>query len=574
MREAEHAILKRRSRQAPAPAGMYDTYNGLYNRAQLGRIRTYIRDELKRSLRELNKPGRPRTYYLSYLFRNYRTEKIFGRLGGISEHTVRSQNTLYCDLRVGSYRYDNVMSGGLNDNSDKAEAVDYIYMPAELDADAFKFAMWKLTDARFREAVDQYYEKKSRAVHYVDENRNLPSRIKQQGRVDFRVRSYPEVDTDRWKKIIRKAGALVKQEPRIKNSYFELVIQHRQGLYLSSEGSELFQQQAIFELRGYLWMLNKRGEGIAQEINIVTGSPGDLPEEKDFLRRVRQRVETLLALDKAEPLSSYSGPVLLEAQPAGLFFHEVIGHRLEGSRLLSTDDGGTFRDMRGRRIGPDFLTIADDPTLRRYLDRDLIGHYRYDDEGSPGKRAVLVENGVLKSFLTASSPVPGQRELNGHARNQLHERPISRMGNLIVSSTAPVDQERMRALFIEEIKRQNKEYGICVKECVGGETDTGSYDFQAFKGEILLAVKVFPDGREEPLRGVDFVGTPLAALEAVVCMGSDAAVDNSFCGAESGIIPVSTIAPSMLVRNLELQGRDRERLTQYALPLPYAKEKI
>ena len=369
---------------------MYDPYNGLYNRAQLGRIRGYIGQELKRSLKELNKPGRPRTYYLGYLFRNHRTEKIFGRLGGIGEHTVRSQNTLFCDLRVGSYRYDNVMSGGLGDNSDKAEAVDYIYMPAELNEDSFKFAMWKLTDARFREAAEQYFEKKSRAVHFVDENRNLASRAKQPGAVDVRVRNFKPVDSARWKQILRKAGQIARGQAAIKNSYFELVIQHRQQLLVNSEGSEVLHQQTILELRGYLWMLNKRGEGISQEINIVTGDPDDLPSEKEFLRLVRERVELLLALDKAEQLSSYSGPVLLEAQAAGLFFHEVIGHRLEGSRLLSSDDGGTFRDMRGKRIGPDFVNIEDDPTIQKWGGRHLIGHFRHDDDGCAARRAVLV----------------------------------------------------------------------------------------------------------------------------------------------------------------------------------------
>ena len=127
----------------------------------------------------------------------------------------------------------------------------------------------------------------------------------------------------------------------------------------------------------------------------------------------------------------------------------------------------------------------------------------------------------------------------------------------------------MRQLFIEEIKRQKKPYGIWVKDTLGGETGTSSYDFQAFKGEILDAVRVFPDGREEPIRGVDFVGTPLSSLDSVVCLGDDPTLDNSYCGAESGVVPVSTVSPSMLMRNLELQGQDRERYTQYIVPLPY-----
>lgn len=100
------------------------------------------------------------------------------------------------------------------------------------------------------------------------------------------------------------------------------------------------------------------------------------------------------------------------------------------------------------------------------------------------------------------------------------------MGNLLVVNRQPADPKTMRQLFMSEIKRQKKPYGIWVKDTLGGETGTSSYDFQAFKGEILDAVRVFPDGREEPIRGVDFVGTPLSSLDSVVCLGDDPTLNN------------------------------------------------
>ena len=317
-------------------------------------------------------------------------------------------------------------------------------------------------------------------------------------------------------------------------------------------------------------MLTKDGEGLSQECNLIEGDLADLPSEKEFLRIVQDRIDALLKIRNAPRINSYSGPVLLSPDASGLFFHEVVGHRLEGSRLLSPDEGATFMDLRDKRIAPDFIDIVDDPTVSRYAGgRRMIGSFDFDDEGAPSRRAVLVEKGVLKNFLTTSAPIPGQRQLNGHARNSLHERPISRMGNLFVINRKPTSPADIRAAFLEEIKKQKKPFGIMVKEVLGGETGTESYDFQAFKGEILSAVRVFPDGREEPVRGVDFVGTPLSALDSVICLGDDPVMENSYCGAESGMVPVSTIAPSMLIRNLELQSQDRERFTQYIMPLPY-----
>ena len=550
-------------------AGLYDPYTGLHSKAELDKIRKYLKAEMARSLRLLKKPGQPRVCYLAYLFRNGRRETIWGRLGAVHDHTRQVRNTVFCDVRVGSYRYDNVTDGGLFDNSEKDESYDYIHMPAECVEDSFKYSLWRLTDARYREAAEQFYQRKSRELHYVDSNRALPSRVKRQPVRSLSATHFEEIDTDYWRHLVRKAGALIKSHPSIKTSWVDFTCFHNQALFVSSEGSEILQQHAEFELRAHLWLLTKEGKVVVQEVNLMEGNVHDLPGEKDFLGLMRDRIALVHTLAKAPHLNAYSGPVLLSPSAAGLFFHEVIGHRLEGTRLLSTEEGATFRDLRGKRIAPEYIDIIDDPTQREFGGRSMVGHFDFDDEGSPARRAVLVERGVLKNFLTTAAPIPGQEELNGHARNSLHERPISRMGNLFVVNHAPVSESEMRERFVEEIKRQKKRYGIYVKEVLGGETGTSSYDFQAFKGEIMHAVRVFADGKEEPVRGVDFVGTPLSALDALVCLGDAPRLDNAYCGAESGSVPVSTIAPAALLRSLELQAKRRETLTQYAMPLPY-----
>jgi predicted Zn-dependent protease len=122
--------------------------------------------------------------------------------------------------------------------------------------------------------------------------------------------------------------------------------------------------------------------------------------------------------------------------------------------------------------------------------------------------------------------------------------------------------------LIQEIKRQKKPFGLIVYETSGGETDTTNYDFQAFAGEISYATLVYPNGREVCVRGINFVGTPLQSLNNIVAVGDTKELDNGFCGAESGFIPISTIAPAVLVSNLELQGKDEELVTPHILQRP------
>jgi predicted Zn-dependent protease len=236
---------------------------------------------------------------------------------------------------------------------------------------------------------------------------------------------------------------------------------------------------------------------------------------------------------------------------------------------LASGEGQTFKGQQEKRVLNVDLSIRDDPTLRKFQGVHCIGSYKYDDEGAPARNALLIENGVLKGFLnTRAALTPRQHQPNGHARNQKHQRPISRMAVTIIEGRDGVSYERLKELLIEEVIKQDKPFGMIVYETSGGETETTSYDFQAFAGEISLATLIYPDGREECVRGVNFVGTPLQALNNIIAVGSEQMLDNGYCGAESGFIPISTISPAVLLSNLELQAKDEELVTQFILPRP------
>ena len=116
-------------------------------------------------------------------------------------------------------------------------------------------------------------------------------------------------------------------------------------------------------------------------------------------------------------------------------------------------------------------------------------------------------------------------------------------------------------------------YGIRIIEASTGETATEAYNFQAFLGEINLASKVFPDGREEWIRGVNFVGTPLNAIRGIVAAGERHEVDNAYCGAESGYVPLTTISPAIVVSELELQSKAETPYSPYIFPIPWERAK-
>ena len=529
-------------------------------------------DECRRTMRHLRVPGYPRPYYLSYLLRDIHTLQIWGRLGNINYITDQDTRNLYCDCRVGSYRFDQVSEGGLDDNDTEAETFDYVEMPIGNDADALKYHVWKLTDGKYREAVRHYLRKKSHHISFVDPNDGVPSFRRARPIVDVRPRPTRPLDVERWKRYVVRSSRVVKDHPQVKNSFVELRVRDVSRVFVNSEGSQLLDQQRICELNCELWLLTRGGEGVRTRVVHVTTDERELPDLRTFNREIRAKIALLLQLARAPSLKSYAGPVLLAPGPAGILLHEVLGHRLEGSRLLSTREGQTFKRDLGKQILPGFLSVVDDPTLAVSRGVATAGSYRYDDEGSPAARAELVRRGQLTGFLSGRAPVGrGRARANGHARNEYHERPVSRMANLVVEAEGGVPHDELRRRFREQIARQGVPFGIMILDAEGGETATEAYDFQAFMGAVTQAVQVFPDGREGLVRNVNFVGTPLSALRTVVAAGDSPRCHNAFCGAESGVIPVSTTCPALLLSNLELQASDQRKFAPYVLPMPFEK---
>ena len=138
-----------------------------------------------------------------------------------------------------------------------------------------------------------------------------------------------------------------------------------------------------------------------------------------------------------------------------------------------------------------------------------------------------------------------------------------------MESSKTVTNAELRVKLIELIKQQHKEFGLLIDDIAGGFTFTGRGQPQAFQVLPLVVYKVFADGRpDELVRGVDIVGTPLASLTKIVATGDTTEVFNGYCGAESGSVPVSAVAPAMLLSNMEFAKKETSTDRPPILPPP------
>jgi len=148
------------------------------------------------------------------------------------------------------------------------------------------------------------------------------------------------------------------------------------------------------------------------------GSFGALASAAEMNRAIDSMIADLQALRRAPLADPFIGPAILEGRAAGVFFHEIFGHRVEGHRQKNEDEGQTFAKKIGEPVMPAFVSVYDDPTLSRIGGVDLNGFYRFDDEAVTAQRATLVDRGVLTGFLLSRSPTRGFHESNGHGRRQ------------------------------------------------------------------------------------------------------------------------------------------------------------
>jgi TldD protein len=338
---------------------------------------------------------------------------------------------------------------------------------------------------------------------------------------------------------------------------------------VTSEGTELAMPGSTARLVMEAQTRAEDGMDLLRVETFQAPVAGGLPPEKELMGKVEKMAVDLKALRNAPVAEPYDGPALLSGRAAAVFFHEVLGHRLEGHRQKDEEEGQTFTKKVGQQVLPTFLTVVDDPTIKEVDGIKLAGTYAYDNEGVPAQRVEVIENGVLKNFLMSRMPIKDFDNSNGHGRNQPGSMPTGRQGNLIVSSTQTVPESELRQKLIDEVTKEGKPYGLYFDDIQGGFTLTTRSSPQSFQVLPVIVYKIYPDGRpDELVRGVDIVGTPLAALTRIVTTGDKQHVFNGVCGAESGYVPVSAVAPAMLFSELEVQKRAHGHDRPPILPAP------
>jgi TldD protein len=529
-----------------------------------------MKAELQRAMAALHEPGASTPYYLSYAVTDEGSVGIGASFGALFDSPESRTRVLDVDLRVGSAKQDNTHH--LRDRSGFGEASDHFgqrfLVPIEDEPGPLRARIWLRTDEQYRSALERLAKVRASQKVKVAEEDSSDDFSSEPATAHIESPAKLEIDRPQWEKRARDYSALFRGHPEILASDVGLRVAATTRFFVSSEGTTLQTPETHVVLAVSAEAKADDGMELHRYESLEASSTLGLPSDEEIRRRIGQVIDDLVALRQAPLAEPWSGPAILDGRAAAVFFHEVFGHRVEGHRQKDEGEGQTFAKKIGQKVMPSFIRVYDDPTIRLLDGIELNGHYLYDDEGIPAKRADLVDDGVLKAFLMSRSPTQDFKSSNGHGRRQAGMRPVARQGNLIVEASSIVTADELKRKLIAEIVRQHKSYGLRFREIQGGYTNTSREGPQAFKVLPIVVYRVYPDGREQMVRGVDLEGTPLTALSKILAAGGDTQVFNGHCGAESGWVPVSAVSPSLLVEQIETARREKEQDRPPLLPAP------
>ena len=524
-----------------------------------------VKGELDREFSNLKAKADPAPYFMAYEITDEELNSASAALGAIVADDHNHIRAVDTTIRVGSPQFDNYKT--FKGNSGRFTSLTTLSL--DDNPNQIRRTLWAEADRVYRLASRRYLQLKTDQQLIAEQKDKSEDFTTEAPETYTKLPERYSFDASGMPGKLRVWSAEFKKHSKILGASVTFRAQRTTRTLVNTEGTAIQDGSNLFriEIDGFSFAAD--GMNLETFGSFEANDPAHLPSDAVVDHKVQEVASKLDALINAPPAEPMVCPAILSGRASAVFFHEIFGHRVEGHRQKDESEGQTFTKMLGQKVLPDFLSVEFDPTRATFDGVDLIGHYSYDDEGVKARPVKVVENGVLKTFLLSRSPVGEFNHSNGHGRRQPGNEIVSRQSNLIVESSKQVSNKELRDQLIAEVKRQNKPYGLYFEEVSSGYTTTRRQGLQAFTVKPLVVYRVFADGRpDELIRGVDIVGTPLASFQKILATSNEFEVFNGYCGAESGMVPVSAISPALLVSEIEVQKKQNSQQLLPILPRP------
>lgn len=528
-----------------------------------------LKSEMKIQMEGLSKQELA-PYYMDFRVVDYEVDYIQSSLGATMDKVNDHSRFFMPHIRVGSNMLDNFyytsQSSGNKASLSRVSIDD--------NETVVRNAIWSTVDRVYQNSKIMFAQTKAQAdVNTKQEDTALnfaPTKVETYFEEPLKGEKY-QLDMNLWNKRVNAYSDKFNADNNIIDGNATVMFKKYRKYFVSSEGAAVVQNETYAILQVGATIKAADGMELPLHLSYFAFTPDGLPSDAKVNQDIDDMILKLKELREAPVVSPFAGPALMSGSAAGVFFHEIFGHRIEGQRMKTDKDGQTFKSMVGKMLLPSAISVYDDPSLKTYKGEELNGYYNYDDQGVKGRRVDVIIDGKLNEFLMSRTAINGFPESNGHGRADVGYDPTTRQANLIVETKDHKTDAEMRELLKMEIKKQGKEYGYFFKKVSAGLAFTGAGQVNSFNVTPLEVYKIYLDSRpDELVRGVDMIGTPLSIFENIAYGGGTHEIFVGTCGAESGGIPVTAIAPTMLITKVEVQLKAKNKNQPPILPKPVA----
>jgi predicted Zn-dependent protease len=504
-----------------------------------------MREELDRSKSQLKMDQVGAPYYIEYRIADVQEWDAEAAFGGLRQDQRVHGRTARVVVRVGDYKLDSYFGPGMG-------IADFA--PLDNDPIAIRRQLWLATDAAYKAATEALASKKALLSQYT----------KDQPFDDFAkapaVQAYEPLVTlnfspDPWRETLEKATNLFRTNLKIQAVNGFLRFRAVNEYFVNTEGSSTRQGYSVYTIQIGAETQAEDGMRLGRTPFFVASTVNELPSETKYLADAEKTLATLKDLSAAPMVEEdYRGPVLFSNDAASDVIDSLVGENILGARPKPGDAARTTGEYSSNykgRVLPTFLSVVDDPTLKTFDGKSLVGSYAIDQEGVKASAVPVITDGILMNYLMGREPIRDFADSNGHGRAAPGQPPAPSIGNLIVKSKDTVSKDELKKKLIDMSKEQGKPYGYYV------ETMTGQ------NPRLLYRVYV-SDGHEELVRGAIFNELDTRTLRNnLIAAGNDPLVSN-----RGGNVPTTVICPSMLFDELEVKRTDQKnaKLPEYPAP--------
>ena len=549
-----------------------------------------IAEEMNRAMTQLEIPNAPKPYHIAYKITEVDVNDAAASLGQTTSKRNRHFVNLEARVRVGKPDFDN--SNFAVAQAEEIDAVVAINLPLEATPRIARRAAWLVTDSAYKEALMQLRAKMEARRAGSSRPAGVPAWTQEKAVVSEEpVLVSPLESLDELESRAKAVSAVFRDQPMVRDSRVAVTSYLERRWYLTTEGTSVTDTRRA---SGVLIAASGQaddGEALGQYFLRYGTTAKDLPNEDELKGESKKLVDTIGALVKAPVLDRYSGPVLFEGEGAvGLIRYSLAPH-LGGTPVpegLNPQEvkmfGGALTDKVGLKVLSPKLSIADDPTAKAGAGKSLIGGYKIDDEGVAARRVDVVQDGTLKTLLTSRTPSQKGQKSNGHARRTAEGGAFHGSAtNLFVTGKGGIPRAALVKKLIATARGEGLKFGLLVRRfddaAITSAPEWSRRELvqmikttdQALPPAAVLAYRVYPNGKQELVRGVQLAEVPMRAWKDVVGVSKEMTTYNFLAanesqlqlrltgGTDDGFVPSGgiesgVITPDLLLKEIDVVG--------------------